>query len=296
MASSSYELDFSRIEILETVGSGITAVVYRGYLDQTAEVAIKEINWTKANMESRQQLAFDREVAIMAMVRHENLVQFFGVVSIKRPFRIITEFCGGGCCFELLHNEEQVELLWPQQHKMCLDVALAIEYLHAFNPKIIHRDLKSLNLLLAKPVKSGADKPLLKVSDFGLSRMQDSAGDDAAWGKMTIAAGTCHWMAPEVVNSANYDERADVYSYSMIMFEIICREIPFEEEEPANVGNLILKGERPDLEAIPPDCPQIMRKLMQAGWAQDPAQRPSFRDIVPQLQLLTRELWPRHWF
>lgn len=278
----------------EKVGSGITAVVYRGYLDDK-EVAVKEIEWNKAEMGARQQLAFDREVAIMAKVNHENLVMFHGVVSISRPFRIITEFCGGGCCFELLHNEEDIDLVWAQQHKMCFDVASAIEYLHNFSPKIIHRDLKSLNLLLGRPVTCSTDKPVVKVSDFGLSRMQDTTGNDGAWGKMTIAAGTCHWMAPEVFTQSDYDELVDVYSFAMIMFEIICREIPFEEEEPATVGRLIIKGERPDLEAVPPDCPPKLRDLMIQGWSQDPKKRPPFSTIVADLLPLKKELWPSGW-
>lgn len=263
-------------------------------MDASTEVAIKEIEWNKTTLGERQQLAFDREVAIMAKVKHQNLVMFHGVVSMTKPFRIITEFCGGGCCFELLHNEEDIDLQWPQQHKMCLDVARAIEYLHNFNPKIIHRDLKSLNLLLSTPILTESDMPLVKVSDFGLSRMQDTTGDDVTWGKMTKAAGTCHWMAPEVFTGTNYDEMVDVYSYSMIMFEIICREIPFEEEEPANVGNLILSGQRPDLDAVPPDCPKQMRNLMVAGWKPNPRERPPFRLIVKELDVLMGA-WPPHW-
>lgn len=292
---SEYELDWSRVTLAEKVGSGITAVVYRASLDGVQEVAVKEIEWNKTTMDERSQIAFDREVAIMAKVNHANLVNFFGVISISRPFRIVTEFCGGGCCFELLHNDEDVNLVWAQQHKMCLDVAVAIEYLHNFSPKIIHRDLKSLNLLLSAPVASSSDMPIVKVSDFGLSRMQESAGEDGVWGKMTIAAGTCHWMAPEVFTQSNYDEMVDVYSFAMIMFEILCREIPFEEEEPASVGRLILAGQRPDLEAVPPDCPPVLRDLMIRGWAQEPKARPVFRDVVAEMEPLKRDLWPSDW-
>jgi len=292
-----YELDLGRIRKCERIGQGITADVYLGWMDGNIKVAIKEIDFNKTAMGERQQLAFDREVAIMAKVRHPNLVLFHGVVSVSRPFRIITEFCGGGCCFEFLHNsDEEVELAWGQQHKMCLDVARAIDYLHSFNPKIIHRDLKSLNLLLADPIVRPTDMPNVKVSDFGLSRMQDTAGDGGeTWGKMTNAAGTCHWMAPEVCSGTMYDEMVDVYSYSMIMFEVICREIPFEEEEPANVSALILNGDRPDLEAVPPDAPAVLRSLMIRGWNQDPKARPTFRSIVGELNALIEDLWPPQW-
>merc|ERR1711920_596170 len=132
------------------------------------------------------------------------------------------------------------------------------------------------------------------MGDFGLSRMQETTGDDEVWGKMTIAAGTCHWMAPECFSSSNYDEMVDVYSFAMIMFEIICREIPFEEEEPVNVGRLISEGERPDLEAVPPDCPPAMSHLMIRSWAQDPKARPDFQEIARQLHPL-QSLWLSSW-
>mmetsp|Transcript_36247 Transcript_36247/g.104375 ORF Transcript_36247/g.104375 Transcript_36247/m.104375 type:complete len:294 (+) Transcript_36247:116-997(+) len=277
-----WEVDPVDIELCDKVGTGCTAEVYRGRM-RGMEVAVKQIDWNKSRMGVKEQRAFDREVAIMPKINHDNLVKFLGVASLQRPFRIITEFCAGGCCFELLHNCDHIELEWVQQHKMCMDVAQAMDYLHKFNPQIIHRDLKSLNLLLSKPILSGKDIPLVKVSDFGLSRMKDQA-PESEWGKMTIAAGTCHWMAPEVFTGTVYDEKVDVYSYGMILFEIVCREIPFEEEEPAAVGRLTVQGARPDLEAVPPDCPPDLRQLMILCWAHDPTDRPDFTKILDILK------------
>lgn len=282
-----FEVDPSEISMMDKVGSGCTAEVYRAMLGGRI-VAVKQIDWNKSRLGAKEQIAFDREVEIMPKVSHPNLVAFVGVASLGRPLRIITEFCEGGCCFELLHNSDHIELEWPQQLKMCLDVAQAMDYLHKFNPQIIHRDLKSLNLLLSTLVKGSKDIPLVKVSDFGLSRMKEQA-PNSDWGKMTIAAGTCHWMAPEVVIGSTYDEKVDVYSYGMILFEIVCREIPFEEEEPANVVNLAVRGDRPDLEAVPPDCPPLLRDLMITCWAGDPKKRPAF-DVV--LKILRQIICP----
>jgi len=278
---AAYEVNPSDLTMREKVGTGCTAEVYKGtYKGQV--VAIKQIEWNKSRMGVKEQRAFDREVAIMPQINHPNLVRMLGVTSMTRPFRIITEFCAGGCLFELLHNCDHIELIWGQQLKMTHDVAGAMDYLHKFEPQIIHRDLKSLNLLLSTPVLSSSHEPLVKVSDFGLSRMKDKAADEE-WGKMTIAAGTCHWMAPEVFTGTRYDEKIDVFSYAMILFEIICREIPFEDEEPANVGRLTVQGGRPDLEAVPPDCPPNLKELMITCWAHDPKKRPAFELILPVL-------------
>lgn len=273
-----FEVNPAHLQLFEKVGTGCTAEVFRGQYNGQ-EVAVKQIEWNKSSMGQKEQRAFDREVGIMPRLRHQNLVAFIGVASLEKPFRIITEFCSGGCCFELLHNCDHIEIQWCQQVKMCIDVASAMVYLHSFNPQIIHRDLKSLNLLLASPVTGIHDNPMVKVSDFGLSRMKD-AGAEADWGKMTIAAGTCHWMAPEVFIGANYDEKVDVYSYAMILFEIICREIPFEDEEPAAVGRLTVQGQRPDLEAVPPDCPKALSNVMIDCWNKDPAARPTMHRVL----------------
>mmetsp|Transcript_99648 Transcript_99648/g.282227 ORF Transcript_99648/g.282227 Transcript_99648/m.282227 type:complete len:303 (+) Transcript_99648:95-1003(+) len=281
---ASWEVDPCRIELLDKVGTGCTAEVFRGNMDGR-RVAVKQIDWNKSRMDFREQMAFDRECAIMPKISHENLVRFLGVASLQRPFRIITEFCSGGCCFELLHNCDHIDLQWVQQHKMCLDVAKAMDYLHNFNPQIVHRDLKSLNLLLSTPVTNGRDEPLVKVSDFGLSRMKDQA-PDSDWGKMTKAAGTCHWMAPEVFTGSSYDEKVDIYSYGMILFEVVCREIPFEEQEPADVGHLTVQGERPDLEAVPPNCPRQLQELMIQCWDHDPWRRPAFDRILETLKVV----------
>eukprot|EP00927_Polykrikos_kofoidii_P043761 TRINITY_DN3785_c0_g1_i1.p1 TRINITY_DN3785_c0_g1~~TRINITY_DN3785_c0_g1_i1.p1 ORF type:complete len:644 (-),score=131.49 TRINITY_DN3785_c0_g1_i1:32-1963(-) len=278
-----WEIDPALLTMHEKIGSGITAEVFRATF-QEKQVAVKVIQLNKKCMDDREQKAFAREVGIMPHVSHNHLVKFLGIASRQRPFRIITEFCAGGCVFVLLHNCDHIDLSWTQQVKMCRDVASAMDYLHAFQPQIIHRDLKSLNLLLAKMIANTKDVPHVQVSDFGLSRMKEMD----SWGKMTKAAGTCHWMAPEVFVSTKYDEKVDVYSYAMILFEIICREIPFEDQEPANVGRLTVRRKRPDLEAVPPDCPTLLRALMISCWEHEAPKRPGFPSIV---ETLARVKW-----
>jgi len=277
------------LEYRESVGTGATAEVFRGYWNGEL-VAIKQIylkTSDRGRSELKQQVAFTREVAVMSMVSHENLVKFYGVCMAERPLRIVTEFCEGNTLFQFLHGEEEedfVDITWTQKLKMCLDIAKAMHYLHTFQPQIIHRDLKSLNLLLARAVTSSKDIPLVKVSDFGLARMKD-AHPDSQWVKMTKDAGTCHWMAPEV-QTGRYDEKADVYSYAMVMFEIICRAIPWEDEAVEFVAKCTMRGERPDMEELPPDCPPSLEQLMVACWAQKPEDRPPFVDIKAALEKL----------
>ncbi|CAK0849273.1 unnamed protein product [Prorocentrum cordatum] len=189
------------------------------------------------------------------------------------------EYCDGGTAFDLIHNQDIVVMSWVQRWKMAMDVAQAMHYLHSFTPQIIHRDLKSLNLLFKEPVVNCEDLPETKVVDFGQSRMQHGEALD-----MTKLAGTPHWMAPEVFQTNSYDRKVDVYSYSMILYEIICSEIPFEEiQSKQRLGLMVCSGGRPDMKAAPPDCPEELLSLMACCWDGEPANRPDFDEIAAML-------------
>jgi len=275
------EIDGADIVIHESVGTGNTAVVFRGFFSKVnKEVAVKVMD--KRSFGPKEQLAFSREVGVLQKVICENLVILYGVSYDGDIPRLITEYCDGGAVFDFLHNneDEEYELGPDQQYKMSVDVAVAMNYLHAFDPMIVHRDLKSLNLLLHERISSIGDVPLVKVCDFGVSKLKES-GD---WGKMTAQAGTKHWMAPEMWITDSYNEKVDVYSYAMVLFEILCREVPFEDEEPADVGKLTAEGERPDMEAVPPDASPRLVSVMEQCWEQDPEMRPSFKAVLEQLE------------
>jgi len=285
MMSSSLELvevGDDELCIHEKVGSGTTSEVFRATLHGHTIVAVKVIDWVRSSLPTREARAFDREVVVMASVDHPNLVKLLGVVSISRPFKVLSEFCAGGSCFQLLHNRKRFEISKSQNIKMLNDTALGVLYLHRHEPQIIHRDLKSLNLLLTIPVTSKTDIPLVKITDFGLSRMKETACD-VTWGKMTRGAGTNHWMAPEVFLGSCYDEKVDVYSFGMICYEFICREIPFDDEECATIGSLVVAGIRPDLDAVPAAYGQL-QALMTACWAQDAIDRPSLDEVIVALR------------
>eukprot|EP00931_Biecheleriopsis_adriatica_P114690 TRINITY_DN90606_c0_g1_i1.p1 TRINITY_DN90606_c0_g1~~TRINITY_DN90606_c0_g1_i1.p1 ORF type:complete len:287 (+),score=50.36 TRINITY_DN90606_c0_g1_i1:65-925(+) len=264
------------------VGSGVTAQVYKGYY-RGHMVAIKELAVKSNDVDQ----AFSREVQVMRKVTHPNLVTMYGIcVTQDENLKIVTEFCEGGAVFEFLHNCTEVEITHKQQAKMCLDVALAMRCLHDFKPMIIHRDLKSLNLLMVNSIQSIRDPVNIKVCDFGVAKLMYADN----WGQQTQQAGTKHWMAPEMWRGTSYNEKVDVFSFAMVMFEVLCREVPFEDEEPADVGKYTLNGVRPDLDAVPPDCPEGLKKVMESCWEQEAEDRPAFTEVVPLLEEIYREI------
>merc|ERR1719428_2429948 len=122
-------------------------------------------------------------------------------------------------------------------------MASAATHLHNFDPPIIHRDLKSLNLLLTEPVADQHVCPFVKLCDFGFARVHEELL--AVGAPMTKGAGTSHWMAPEVYLGTNYSEKADIFSFAMIMYETISRHVPFEKLDPTAASRNISTAARP---------------------------------------------------
>jgi serine/threonine protein kinase len=131
-----------------------------------------------------------------------------------------------------------VQLSWPQRFRMALDVARGMNFLHTMDEPLLHRDLKSLNLLVSEPVRGVGSHVQIKVADFGLARHkdEDDGGEDET-SRMTGMAGTFHWMAPEVLRSEPYSNKADVYSYGIVLWEICSREPPFAKLKPHEIMN-----------------------------------------------------------
>jgi len=170
---------------------------------------------------------------------------------------------------------------------MARDVACGMNYLHTSDPPIIHRDLKSLNLLLDATLEKFSDRFTIKIADFGLAKTQDLNNAE----KMTGLMGTYHWMAPEIFDNKNYTIKADVFSYGVVLWEICSRETPYQNlKSPAAIMKYVTveKG-RPDLTKIPKNCPLPLVELMVKCWDHDPDNRPSFEEVLDFLTKLMKE-------
>ncbi|CDW80632.1 protein kinase domain containing protein [Stylonychia lemnae] len=151
------------------------------------------------------------------------------------------------------------------------------------------RDLKSLkytiylqqlqcSLLLTQPIERETDYVQVKITDFGLSRDDHSE-------LMTGQAGTFHWMAPETLENKPYTHKADVYSFGIVLWEIICREPPFKSYNAHEIIYKVINyKERPSTSQIPKDCPRELINVMIKCWDQNPQNRPDFSDIVKELK------------
>ena len=268
---SEYEIDPNDIELGVKLGEGAFGAVFKGDWNGVT-VAAKVLKYD--TLPTRAVIAgLRREVAILSKLHHPNVVSLIGA-CLQPPFLcIVTEFIGGGSLYSLLHVEHQrVYLTWLL--RIALDVARGMSYLHGSQPKIIHRDLSSHNILIAYPI-SGANFTA-KIADFGLAFVKESNESICAG-----VTGKVRWIAPEVLLNQEYDEKADVYSYGIVLWEILTSQKPFAEVQPtSSIPDVVAGGGRP---ALPKDAPGFLAKLIRECWHREAARRPSFDDIVRRL-------------
>ncbi|TFJ85248.1 hypothetical protein NSK_003671 [Nannochloropsis salina CCMP1776] len=263
-------IDLDEILWGEVIGHGAFATVYRATV-QGQDVAVKKlVTQNNLPMAEKSLRDFESEVALLRELHHPNIIAFVG--TCVDPVAVLTEFCHRGNLFMVVNEKgpPYTEIAWSRRLSIAKGLAAGMEYLHSRDPILIHRDLKSLNVLLNRAW-------VVKITDFGLSRFKPHSLTDI----MTMQCGTYHWMAPEVINSTQYTEKADVYSFGIILWEIAARAIPYEGLQPVQVvAAVINRKERPKL---PEDCPEDYKALVRSCWAQEPGDRPGFVEVVARL-------------
>lgn len=238
-------------------------------------------------------LAITRELEVWPEINHPSILKFVGFCfkADGSALRICSQYCRGGTLFDLLHNCWDIELSNQQRQKMLLDIAMAVEHLHNFQQPVMHRDLKSLNVFLLDPVTDEQSEVKVKLADFGFARIRNEDVTD-----FTSGAGTPHWMAPEVAQGTVYHLKVDVFSFAMIMYEVVCRHMAYETLEPEQVKEVIAQGKRPALEGefevdtfVPENTPVALKALISRCWSQDALDRPTIEHVVQELASLH---WP----
>ncbi|KAG1964343.1 mitogen-activated protein kinase kinase kinase [Pimephales promelas] len=260
------EIEYADIEVEEVVGRGAFGVVCKAKW-KGRDVAIKTIE------SESERNAFIVELRQLSRVNHPNIVKLYG--SCSNPVCLVMEYAEGGSLYNVLHGAEPLPH-YTASHAMswCLQCSQGVSYLHGMKPKaLIHRDLKPPNLLLV------AGGTVLKICDFG------TACDIQT--HMTNNKGSAAWMAPEVFEGSNYSEKCDVFSWGIILWEVITRRKPFDEiGGPAfRIMWAVHRGTRPPLIK---NLPKPIESLMNRCWSKDPSQRPSMEEIVKIMSHLMR--------
>ncbi|KAI3468785.1 hypothetical protein Pfo_025448 [Paulownia fortunei] len=259
------EIRWEDLQLREEIGQGSFAVVYRGVWNGS-DVAVKVYcgnQYTEGTL-----LDYKKEIDIMRRLRHPNVLLFMGAVCTEEKLAMVTEYLTRGSLFKTLHRNNQ-SLDIKRRLRMAIDVARGMNYLHHRKPPIVHRDLKSSNLLVDKSWT-------VKVGDFGLSKLKYATFLTAKSGR-----GTPQWMAPEVLRNEPSTEKSDVFSFGVILWELMTECIPWSDLNSLQVVGVVgFMDRRLDLpENIDPQVSSIISDC----WRSNPEDRPSFEDIIHKM-------------
>jgi len=247
------------LKIGNKIGEGVTGCVHRGVIKETGQVvAVKILNHMSLNTFELESL--QREIFTMSVISHPSLLQLYGYTT-EAPYFVITELMSNGSLYNILH-EYPHELSPTDRTLIAIDIARGMEYLHSRG--ILHRDLKSHNILL-----DSRKRP--KICDFGLVRYKSAV-------PMTGMIGTIGWMAPEILTSMPlYDEKVDVYSFGIVLWELLTGEEPYDNMENNEIINSVVNFQlRPE---VPEGISEQLSSLIISCWSHDPSDRPSFQQI-----------------
>jgi serine/threonine protein kinase len=287
------EIDEKELEFRDRIGVGACGEVFHGKW-RGVDVAVKclftdggarhSADGAGGGRVDKELLKdFRNEVRLMMQLRHPNICLFMGAVFRLETQRlcIVSEFCHRGSLYRILHkSERQLPIL--RRCQIALDAAKGCQFLHTHKPCIVHRDLKSPNLLVDKHWN-------VKVGDFGLARTKSHFYVSLGGGNV----GTPEWTAPEVLKDEQFTEKADVYSFGVVLWEICTRQRPFRGLTQMQVVVAVgFNGERlPRVShwdndskkaSIDPEMSELMQNCMADEWQT----RPSFEDIVIQLSTI----------
>jgi hypothetical protein len=290
------------------IGQGGFGEIYLGNW-QGKKVAIKKLTLINLRVGDNNLSKFINEINIISSLRHPNIVLYMGASVDKDNYYMITEYLPNGTLFDLLHNNNNTNsnnnnknnnnnygeninnsslisttnnsinnfdnysknsffLNDSMKIKIALQIAFVIKYLHS--RKIVHCDLKSPNILIDKNYN-------IKLGDFGLSRFIGKNSENIK-GKI----GTPHWMAPEILLGGKYEYHSDIFSYGMILWEILTGDIPYNNIDPKKIENLITNEK--NIVKVPDYGNLILRKLCKSCINYEPEKRPSIDEILKELK------------
>ncbi|XP_028786968.1 probable receptor-like protein kinase At5g18500 [Neltuma alba] len=279
------ELATKRFSRDNVIGEGGYGIVYRGQLINGNPVAVKKL----LNNLGQAEKEFRVEVEAIGHVRHKNLVRLLGYCIEGTHRLLVYEYVNNGNLEQWLHGamRQYGYLTWDARMKVLLGTAKALAYLHeAIEPKVVHRDIKSSNILIDDDFNA-------KISDFGLAKLLGAGKSHIT----TRVMGTFGYVAPEYANSGLLNEKSDVYSFGVLLLEAITGRDPVDYGRPAAEVNLVdwlkmMVGSRRSEEVVDPNIETrpstsaLKRALLTALRCVDPdaEKRPKMSQVVRMLE------------
>ncbi|KAL6187077.1 hypothetical protein ACLB2K_043192 [Fragaria x ananassa] len=289
-----WEIDPEKLVIKGAFAHGTFASVHRG-LYNNQPIVVKVLDWGEEGERAKAlQRDFYREVSVWYKLEHPNVTKCIGATTmttskLKQQSKkelssnsacVITEYLCGGTLKSHLKKFREKKLPMEDVLQLASDLARGLSYLHSKN--IVHRDVKSENLLLD-------NNQIVKIADFGVARLEASNLSE-----MTGNTGTPGYMAPEVLESKPYDKKCDVYSFGICLWEICCCQTPYSNYSFSELTSAVVyKNLRPQ---IPKNCPSSLAKVMKKCWDAEPSKRPEMHEVVTMLEAVDNSKHPHGCF
>ncbi|KAK3099351.1 hypothetical protein FSP39_003147 [Pinctada imbricata] len=297
------DLDFQESDL---IGEGAFSKVYHGVYQGT-DVAVKQL---KVPLSSHDRNYFAAEVSLLRDLRHPRVVLLMGVVTTNRFPLMILEYMARGSLYHLLHDQSRVVLLMgvvttnrfplmileymargslyhllhdqsrdlldhAEYYRYAHDIALGMNYLHQHKPTVLHLDLKSMNVLICSNDRA-------KIADFGFSKFRHDADVKAiSSSKSKPVRAFPAWTAPELLETGEINPKADVYSFAIILWEMLTRKQPYEGCSVFQVLERTRLNKRPE---IPENVPKELSDFIKQCWDPLPSRRPPFKEILHHLE------------
>ncbi|CAL9707189.1 unnamed protein product [Knipowitschia caucasica] len=265
-----WEIDPRYLTFIKELGNGQFGVVKYGKLRGQNDVAIKMIKEGSMSEDD-----FIEEAKIMMKLRHENLVQLYGVCTKQRPIYIVTEYLSNGCLLTYLKEGLTQHPTTVQLLEMCKDVTEGMAYLES--KQYLHRDLAARNCLVDS-------NGTVKVTDFGLSRyVLDDEYTSSEGSKFPV-----RWSPPEVLLYCKFSSKSDIWAYGVLMWEVYTLgRLPYERLNNTEIVDQVPRGlrlYRPQL------ANERVYSIMTSCWQEKADERPSFQELSISIQDLLYEL------
>src|SRR5262245_9402495 len=272
---------FGRYEILDRIGTGGSGEVYRGR-DKTLNrpVAIKLLSADLVDALARRR--FQQEAQTASSLNHPHILTVFEAGEWNGRHYLVTEFVDGGTLKDWAGAEKHT---WRQVVGLLVGVADGLARAHAAG--IVHRDVKPANILVTQNGHA-------KLADFGLAKLVGGPTSDVTLvdgeTRQGVILGTVAYMSPEQASGKPLDERSDIFSFGVVLYELLSRRRPFSGATDLEVLQTILHGTPTPLSE---ELPLELRTLLEKALQRDPAERyQTMRDLVVDLRRLTRQTFP----
>ncbi|KAL6838686.1 hypothetical protein ACP4OV_031400 [Aristida adscensionis] len=265
-----WTLDPSKLLVGHRFACGAYSRLYRGFYDDKP-VAIKFIRQPDDDDDGKTAVKLEKqynsEINSLSYLYHKNVIKLVAAYKCPPVFYIITEFLPGGSLRSYLNSPEHHPIPLEKIISIALDVARGMEYIHSQG--IVHRDIKPENILFDENF-------CVKIADFGI------ACEETLCDLLVEDEGTYRWMAPEMIKRKAYNRKVDVYSFGLLLWEMVSGRIPYENLTPFQVAYAV--ANRNLKPTIPPECPSALRPLIEQCCALQPDKRPDFWQIVKVLE------------